>query len=100
MTNISLSTIVTELSRDGSRCAYLLLSDTEEKAAQMYGLVKNEIVARGIPHRIIDFKAGNNSLSRLETYVPFMAAANAFEPNLSPSFVSRPATLKVGNIMV
>ena len=62
MTNISLSTIVTELSRDGSRCAYLLLSDTEEKAAQMYGLVKNEIVARGIPHRIIDFKAGFSTL--------------------------------------
>ena len=58
MTSISLSSIVTELSRDGSRQAYLLLSDTEQKAAEMYSLVKTEIVRRGIPHTVIDFTQG------------------------------------------
>lgn len=62
MTSISLSAIVNELSRRNSHQAYLLVSDTEQKAADMYAVVKNEILARGVPHRIINFAQGVSNL--------------------------------------
>lgn len=62
MTSISLSAIVTELSREGTRHAYVLISDTEQKAAEMYAVVKDKIVEQDVPYHILDLSQKVGSL--------------------------------------
>lgn len=90
MTSISLSAIVTELSREGTRQAYVLVSDTEQKAAEMYALVKNRILAQKIPHTVIDFAQGLSHLPE-----PFLSSSVGSQASPSSSLLLLENTLSV-----
>ena len=68
MTNMSLSAIVQDLSRNDSHQAYLLLTDTDQKAAHLYNLVKQQFIERTISHQIIDFSIGLSSLPETDLF--------------------------------
>ncbi len=72
MTAIHLSTLVSELSRPRSSAAYLLLAETDQKAAAMYLRVKDEILGRGITPGIIDFNMGLDALADPFTFSPML----------------------------